>query len=85
MSRVRSGSSRGGGGTGRASAPPTYPDTMSGYGPTRADSIGQGVSQYAYSSAQQSKAYNSKASGQSPMSSTKQAVSTPSMKEILGG
>ena len=62
MARVRVGSSRAGRGTGRASAPPTYPGTMSGYGPTRADSVGETVPNYAYSAAQQDKAYNKKSS-----------------------
>jgi len=57
--RVRIGSRRGGG---RLSTPSqTYPDTYSGYGATRAESIGQPVGQFAYQAAQQAKAFNKQA------------------------
>ena len=54
MAKVAKSGSR----TGRGSAPQVYEGTTSGYGPTRADSVGQPVPAYAYSAAQQSKAYN---------------------------
>ena len=44
--------------TGGGAGVPTYPGTYSGYGATRADSVGENVAPYAYSAAQQSKAYN---------------------------
>ena len=50
MARVSSGT-RGQG------TPPTYPGTYSGYGSTRADSMGQPISTYAFQTAQQNRAY----------------------------
>ena len=53
--------------TSRVSTPPPqiYPGTTSTYGPTRADSIGQSVPQYAFMTGLQNKAYNAKLAQQS--------------------
>lgn len=58
--------------TGRAAAQTTYEGTMSSYGPTRGESVGEPVPPYAYSSAQQAKAYN------------KMKAHAQKIKEILG-
>lgn len=59
-SPVRVGATRGGSRSGGATTPAqTYPDTMSGYGPTRADSVGYNArNPYAYQATQAAKAYN---------------------------
>jgi hypothetical protein len=60
-------------GTRGASGPPqTYAGTMSGYGSTRADSIGAPVPQYAFMGAMQNRAFNAKqASETTPLGKVK--------------
>ena len=49
---------------GASGAPKTYPDTMSGYGPTRADSVGYNPrNQLAYTATQAAKAYSTQDKG----------------------
>jgi hypothetical protein len=45
---------------GASGAPQTYPGTYSGYGSTRADSIGAPVPQYAFMASMQNRAFNAK-------------------------